>query len=293
LYGSPAASAQTFPPDFETVTLTTGLTGPTTVTWAPDGRLFIAEKHGVVKVVNPGSNTASVLLDISDHVNDSVDRGLLGLTVDSDFASNGYLYLLYVNEHNPLDVDGRKTSRLTRVTVNADNTLENPTSPETVILGQYADGPCPPPDNTLDCIPADRHLLLSMHDIAEPMMGMVAPSGHHVETFIDFVQRWERAQPMVVHCWAGISRSTAAAFIACCTLAPERDEDEIAQALRAASPTATPNSRLVAVADDILGRAGRMRQAAAAIGRGAFAHEGTPFHLVIGTPPHQRKQPVG
>ncbi len=132
------------------------------------------------------------------------------------------------------------------------------------------------------CIPADRHLLLSMHDIAEPLMGMVAPSSGHVEEFISFVERWERAQPMVVHCWAGISRSTAAAFIACCALAPERDEDEIALALRSASPTATPNRRLVAIADEVLRRSGRMQMAAERIGRGAFAYEGEPFRLNIG-----------
>lgn len=133
-----------------------------------------------------------------------------------------------------------------------------------------------------ECIPADRHLLLSMHDIVEPMAGMVPPAPAHVETFIDFVGRWERTRPMAVHCWAGISRSTAAAFIACCALAPQRDEVEIALALRAASPSATPNRRLVAMGDEILGRGGRMEAAAARIGRGAFAYEGSPFQLAIG-----------
>jgi len=45
--------------------------------------------------------------------------------------------------------------RLTRVTVKPDNTLENPASPETVILGSDVSGSCPQPDNTRDCIPAD------------------------------------------------------------------------------------------------------------------------------------------
>lgn len=133
-----------------------------------------------------------------------------------------------------------------------------------------------------ECIAPERHLQLSMHDIAEPMMGMTLPGERHVEDYIAFIEAWERNQPMVVHCWAGISRSTAAAFIACCALAPERDEHEIALDLRAASPTATPNARLVAVADEILGREGRMQSAAAHIGRGAFAFEGVPFQLDIG-----------
>ncbi len=133
------------------------------------------------------------------------------------------------------------------------------------------------------CIAPDRHLVLSMHDIVEPMLGMVPPSEQHVHSFIDFARRWDRGRPMVVHCWAGISRSTAAAYIASCALAPERDEEELALDLRAASPTATPNGRLVAIADEILGRGGRMRSAARRIGRGAFAYEGVPFSLSIGS----------
>lgn len=128
----------------------------------------------------------------------------------------------------------------------------------------------------------DRHLFLGMNDIVSPMDGMVLPSERHVRDYVDFVTGWEREQPMVVHCFAGISRSTAAAFIAACALAPERDEDEIARKLRAASPIATPNARLVAIADEILGRNGRMSAAVQGIGRGAFAYEGEPFSLTIG-----------
>jgi predicted protein tyrosine phosphatase len=82
-----------------------------------------------------------------------------------------------------------------------------------------------------------------------------------------------------VHCWAGISRSTAGAYIAVCALRPERDEGEIAERLRALSPSATPNARLVALADEILGRGGRMSAAIERIGRGADAFEGKPFRF--------------
>ena len=92
---------------------------------------------------------------------------------------------------------------------------------------------------------------------------------------------WDRAEPMLIHCYAGVSRSTAAAFIAACALKPERDEFEVARALRAASPTATPNARLVALADAALGRDGRMSEAIAAIGRGEDCFEGTPFALEL------------
>jgi predicted protein tyrosine phosphatase len=86
---------------------------------------------------------------------------------------------------------------------------------------------------------------------------------------------------MVIHCFAGVSRSTAAAFIAACALNPTRDEAEIAAAIRAASRTATPNARLVALADAALGRDGRMSKAVAAIGRGEICEEGIPFSLAI------------
>jgi predicted protein tyrosine phosphatase len=96
-----------------------------------------------------------------------------------------------------------------------------------------------------------------------------------------FVHSWDRAAPMLIHCFAGVSRSTAAAYIAACALAPERDELEIARALRAASPTASPNAHLVALADDALGRGGRMKKAIAEIGRGEECSEGVPFTLEL------------
>lgn len=131
-------------------------------------------------------------------------------------------------------------------------------------------------------IAQDRHLFLGMSDIAAPMDGHVVPGEEHVERFLRFVRDWDRAAPMVIHCWAGISRSTAAAYIAVCALGPTRDEDEVAQVLRAASPSATPNPRLVALADASLGRNGRMTRAIARIGRGADAFEGAPFRLDLG-----------
>ncbi|TCT09263.1 putative protein tyrosine phosphatase [Tepidamorphus gemmatus] len=128
----------------------------------------------------------------------------------------------------------------------------------------------------------ERHLFLAMHDIVEPQDGMMPPNETHVANYLDFIERWDRNQPMVVHCFAGISRSTAAAFIGACALNPRLDEAEIAAEIRASSPTATPNARLVAIADRLLGRGGRMNAAVAAIGRGAFAYEGVPFALHIG-----------
>ncbi|WP_460451476.1 tyrosine phosphatase family protein [Alsobacter sp. SYSU BS001988] len=131
---------------------------------------------------------------------------------------------------------------------------------------------------------AERHLFIGVSDIVDPLDGHIVPAEEHVARLLDFGRGWDQRSPMVVHCWAGISRSTAAAFITVCALRPERDEDEVAQALREASPSATPNSRLVAIADDMLGRQGRMRSAIAAIGRGADAYEGAPFRLALDRP---------
>jgi predicted protein tyrosine phosphatase len=128
-------------------------------------------------------------------------------------------------------------------------------------------------------IARDRHLFIGLSDIVSPLDGHVLPAVDHVEALLAFVRAWERESPIVFHCWAGISRSTAAAYIAACTLAPERDEAEIALALRAASPAATPNALLVSLADNLLGRGGRMVEAIQAIGRGEDAMEGTPFML--------------
>ena len=128
-------------------------------------------------------------------------------------------------------------------------------------------------------IEAERHLKLFMHDIIEDLDGMSPPALHQVEQLIAFAHDWDHSAPMLIHCWAGISRSTAAAFASLCARNPQVDEAEIARALRDASPTATPNSRIVAMADRLLQRDGRMSRAIDAIGRGENAMEGRPFVL--------------
>jgi predicted protein tyrosine phosphatase len=106
-----------------------------------------------------------------------------------------------------------------------------------------------------------RHLVLGISDISRALDGHVLAGRDDVARLLAFLRGWDRAAPMVIHCWAGISRSTAAAYIAACALAPARDEEAAADALRAAAPSATPNARLVALADAALGRRGRMIRA--------------------------------
>ncbi len=132
-----------------------------------------------------------------------------------------------------------------------------------------------------DGIAADNHLILGMDDIVEHIEGQTAPAQEHVARLIAFVQAWDRAAPMVVHCYAGISRSTAGAFVAACALNPKRDELQIAQDIRRASRTAQPNARIVSLADRMLGREGRMVRAVETIGPGTGAYEGDPFRLDI------------
>lgn len=128
-------------------------------------------------------------------------------------------------------------------------------------------------------IAAEDHLILAVDDIAAPADGYTVPAQEHVERLIAFVGQWDRSAPMVVHCYAGISRSTAAAFTAACALNPERSEMEIAQAIRTASGTAQPNAAIVSIADKLLRRDGRMVRAVQAIGPAQFAEEGVPFRL--------------
>ncbi len=130
-----------------------------------------------------------------------------------------------------------------------------------------------------------NHLILSLDDIEDELEGMVAPAESHVADLLAFVQRWERRKPIVVHCFAGISRSTAAAFITACAIQPERNEAEIAQAIRAASITAQPNPRIVGFGDKLLDRRGRMVEAVRGIGKGDFGNnwieEAEPFVITI------------
>lgn len=129
--------------------------------------------------------------------------------------------------------------------------------------------------------PGDAHLRLAFHDIAEPRDGFTPPDAALVARLLEFAEGWDPTRPMLVHCWAGVSRSTAAAFIVACQRGPARSERDIAQALRAAAPYATPNPLMVSLADAALGRAGRMSAAVAEIGRGADTFEGVLFELPL------------
>ncbi|MBC7313810.1 MAG: protein tyrosine phosphatase [Rhizobium sp.] len=138
-------------------------------------------------------------------------------------------------------------------------------------------------------ISADRHLKLGVNDITFAGTGdLIAPQERHVQQVIDFARAWDQSAPLLIHCWMGVSRSPAAALIASLAVAPHDDDEALAQRLRAASPFATPNSRLVEIGDSLLGRGGRLKAAVKAIGRGADADGDAPFVLPLPDPAQTR-----
>jgi predicted protein tyrosine phosphatase len=128
---------------------------------------------------------------------------------------------------------------------------------------------------------AGRRLTLRFNDIDAPRPGLVAPDVAMVERVLAF---GAAAAVLVIHCHAGISRSTAAAYALACQATAPGEEAELARRLRALSPSATPNPLLVALADHRLERQGRMVAAIRSIGRGAEAFEGEPFDWRVAEP---------
>jgi predicted protein tyrosine phosphatase len=126
---------------------------------------------------------------------------------------------------------------------------------------------------------AANHLKVQMDDITEQLEGFVAPTETHVEQVLNFVRGWDRQAPLVIHCYAGISRSTASAFAAVCALNPHREEIAIARQIRSASAIASPNRLIVSLADKALGRDGRMLRALDEMGPGSMTTEGRPFRI--------------
>ena len=122
-----------------------------------------------------------------------------------------------------------------------------------------------------------QHLRMTFNDISVPMEGMVPPSENHVREIVNFIEDWDHSGRFLIHCWAGISRSTAAAFITMCLLNPQEEEIDLAWELRQLAPSATPNRLIVEHADQILKRDGRMVTAVKAIGRGVEAWQGSVF----------------
>jgi uncharacterized repeat protein (TIGR01451 family) len=156
--GAALATAATFPAGFAESTLFSGLTRPTAVKFAADGRVFVAEKSGLVKVFdNLSDPSPTVFADLRTPVYDYWDRGLLGLELHPDFPATPYVYVLYSLDKNPANpaspiptwgdtcpatpgatTDGCVASgRLSRLTANGNTMLPGS---ELILLGLRDDG---------------------------------------------------------------------------------------------------------------------------------------------------------
>lgn len=122
-----------------------------------------------------------------------------------------------------------------------------------------------------------NHKTLIFNDISAERDGLVVPASNHVKTIFEFAKQWDRQAPLMIHCFAGVSRSTASAYIIANAMGDKRCPIDLAKELRLRSPTATPNARMIALADVLLDKNGELVSAIRDIGRGAYCYEGAPF----------------
>jgi predicted protein tyrosine phosphatase len=139
------------------------------------------------------------------------------------------------------------------------------------------------PETDWSALACDRHVQLAFHDIAEPRPGLTAPDRDMMQAVLDFGRNRGEPRTLLIHCWAGISRSSAAAYAIACDRNPGFERD-IAVELRRRAPSATPNRLMVRLADELLQRDGQMVEAIEGIGRGAEAREGEPYQLPLKWP---------
>lgn len=112
--------AQTLPLGFSRESLDNQLISPTVMAFAPDGRLFICEQQGRIKIFKNGAMLPTAFAQLA--TDDTGERGLLGIDFDPDFANNGYVYVYYTRDFTP---HRNQVSRLTR----------DPTNPDVMLAG--------------------------------------------------------------------------------------------------------------------------------------------------------------
>ena len=144
------SAASVIEPGFQVATIISGLDTPTAMAFAPDGRIFVAERDGVIKAFDSENDpTPTTVVDLSTQVHSVADRGLLGLAVDPGFPARPYIYVLYIvdaqpggtapfyNDACPLSPSGAKdgcpaAGRLSRLTIGPNNQI---VGPEFVLIG--------------------------------------------------------------------------------------------------------------------------------------------------------------
>lgn len=128
-------------------------------------------------------------------------------------------------------------------------------------------------------IAAQSHLRLAVSDARNERGSSDDSLREAVDRLVSFASDWQRDAPLLIHCFSGLNRSTAAAYIVLAALNPDIPEALAAYRLRAASDTAAPHRGLVGVADKILERQGKLLASVELIGPGAPAAEGRPFSI--------------
>ena len=116
----PSLLAQNLPPGFTKETLASGISRPTVMAFAPDGRLFICEQDGKIRVFKNGALQSTPFAQLT--VDGSGERGLLGIDFDPDFTSNGFVYIYYTRNSTP------RRNRVARLT-------SDPANPDVMLAG--------------------------------------------------------------------------------------------------------------------------------------------------------------
>jgi glucose/arabinose dehydrogenase len=116
---TPVHSAPLLPQGFTQSQVASGLTNPTDMEFAPDGRLFVTEDAGRVRIAKP-DGTLATFLDISTKVDSTGERGLLALTFDPGFSTNHYVYLHYTRKATSTTPPH---NRVVRVTASGDRAV--------------------------------------------------------------------------------------------------------------------------------------------------------------------------
>jgi glucose/arabinose dehydrogenase/regulation of enolase protein 1 (concanavalin A-like superfamily) len=93
MFSVTSLSAQTYPANFSQVAVATGISNPTVLAFAPDGRIFVAQQNGTLVIIKNGVKLATPALQLT--VNSSGERGLIGIALHPSFSTNGYVYLYY------------------------------------------------------------------------------------------------------------------------------------------------------------------------------------------------------
>jgi glucose/arabinose dehydrogenase len=122
--GTVGRSATALPPGFQDATVATGLSSATAMQFAPDGRIFVTQQTGQLRVIKNGGLLPTPFVTLT--VNSSGERGLLGLAFDPNFTTNQFVYLFYTATTPAVH------NRISRFKANGD--IVDATVPEAVLL---------------------------------------------------------------------------------------------------------------------------------------------------------------